>query len=150
MTITRAAIVAVLVGVSVSLFAQAGPRRDGRWEVTTEIQMPNMPAGMMPPQTRIQCVTKADAADPQKALPEPPQRQGGPGQQCKMTDQKIVGNKVTWAMTCDGPMAMTGTGEMTYGVDSYVGNLTMNGARGGMPMSMNIKMNGKRLGDCEQ
>jgi hypothetical protein len=53
-------------------------------------------------------------------------------------------------MACDGPMAMTGNGEITYAADSYVGNITMNGARGGMPMSMTIKLNGKRLGDCEQ
>ena len=144
-----ASVCAVAVAASVTAGAQSEPRRDGRWEVTTEIQMPNMPPGMMPPSTRIQCVTKADAADPQKALPAPPQRQGGPGQTCKMTDQKIVGNKVSWAMACDGPMAMSGTGEMTYATDSYVGNITMNGARGGMPMSMTIKVNGKRLGDCE-
>jgi hypothetical protein len=150
MRLVCVSVCAVMLAASVTVVAQSAPRRDGRWEVTTVIQMPNMPPGMMVPSTQIQCITKADAADPQKWLAGPPQRQGGPGQQCKITDQKTVGNKITWAMACDGPMAMTGTGEMTYSTaDTYAGNLVMNGARGGMPIAMNIKLNGKRLGDCE-
>jgi hypothetical protein len=39
---------------------------------------------------------------------------------------------------------MTGTGEMTFGDDSYTGTMKMNMAQGAMSM----KMEGKRLGDC--
>ena len=42
------------------------------------------------------------------------------------------------------PQAMTGTGEMTFGDDSYTGVMKMNMAQGAMSM----KMEGKRLGDC--
>jgi hypothetical protein len=49
------------------LFAQGPVRRDGRWDVKMEMQM----AGMtMPPQTLTQCVTKEEAADPQKGMPK--------------------------------------------------------------------------------
>src|SRR5690349_2720699 len=59
-------VVAIVVGVAVGI---AGPdvRRDGRWEVKMEMMMPNMPMAM-PPTTVTQCVTKEDAADPQKAM----------------------------------------------------------------------------------
>ena len=59
------AIVLALLAVGVTLLAQ-GPRRDGRWEVKIEMQM----AGMtMPAQTTTQCLTVAEANDPQKAMP---------------------------------------------------------------------------------
>ena len=110
--------------------------------------MPNMPAGMMPPTKTTQCITKEEADDPTKGLPTAPQRGRGPAPDCKVSDRKIVGNKVTWTMTCEGPNAMNGTGEMTYAGDSYTGHLMMNIARGGQTMAMTMNMSGKRLGDC--
>jgi hypothetical protein len=148
MRIACASLLALTIACSTVLLAQSGPRRDGRWEVTVEMQMPNMPPGMMPPTKQIQCITKEEAADPQKALPGAPQRAGGPPPDCKMTDQKQVGNKFTWAMACTGAMAMQGTGEMTYSGDSYTGQMVMNGAMRGQPMGMTMKYSGKRLGDC--
>ena len=139
--------VALLIAGAGTLVAQTGPRRDGRWEVTTEMQMTNMP-GMLPPTKSIQCITKEEANDPQKALPSGPQRAGGPPPDCKMSDQKIAGNKISWTMTCQGAMAMNGTGEMTYAGDTFNGQMVMNMARGGTMNTMTMKYTGKRLGDC--
>ncbi len=148
MRFVYAAMLAVAAAGSVSLLAQSGPRRDGRWEVTMEMMMPNMP-GMLPPTKNIQCITKEEAADPNRALPSGPQRAGGPPPDCKMTDQKVLGNKITWSMQCNGPMAANGTGEITYAGDSYTGQMVTNMVgRGGQPMGMTIKYSGKRLGDC--
>lgn len=154
MKFVHAGLFAVLVAASVSLAAQSGPRRDGNWEITIEMQMPNMPgmpagmAGMtIPPVKTTQCITKADADDPTKALPSRPQR-GGPPPDCKVSDYKTVGNKVSWSMVCTGAQPMSGTGEFVYQGDSYTGLMTMNmeGRGQGMPMAM--KYTGKRLGDC--
>ena len=144
----RALVVAVAVaGISVAVFAQA-PRRDGKWEVTSEMMMSGM---QMPATTVTQCITPAEAADPAKSVPQPPAGRGGRGADpsCKMSDYKVTGNKVTYTMKCDAPQAMTMTGEMTYGVDKYDGTMTMNMDRGGQPMAMTIKLTGKRLGDCD-
>ena len=146
------ALVAV-IGCSVAVFAQ-GPRRDGKWEVTTQIEMAGMPAGRgMPPMTMTQCITKEQAADPQNSVPQPPQR-GGAQSDCKVSDFKQTGNKVNWTMKCTTPQAVDGTGEMVYGTDTFDGTMTMNMqmARGGQttPMQMSMKMNGKRLGDCTE
>ena len=146
----RALVAAIAVaGVSVAVFAQGGPKRDGKWEVKTEMIMPGM---QMPATTVTQCITPADAADPAKSVPQAPAgrgARGGADPSCKMSDYKVVGNKVTYTMTCAAPQAMTISAEMIYGVDKYDGTMTMNMDRGGQPMAMTIKYTGKRLGDCD-
>jgi Protein of unknown function (DUF3617) len=130
--------ITVAVGLSVSALAQA-PRRDGRWEVKTEMEMPGMPM-KMPAMTTTQCITKEQAEDPQRSVP---QGRGAPNN-CKVSDYKVTGNKVTWSMKCEGPEAMSGTGEITYGENTYDGVMKME--REGQTMTM--KYAGKRLGDC--
>ena len=130
--------ITVAVGLSVSALAQA-PRRDGRWEVKTEMEMPGMPM-KMPAMTTTQCITKEQAEDPQRSVP---QGRGAPNN-CKVSDYKVTGNKVTWSMKCEGPDAMSGTGEITYGENTYDGVMKM--VREGQTMTM--KYTGKRLGDC--
>jgi hypothetical protein len=100
-------------------------------------------AGMtLPTQTMTQCVTPQQAGDPLKAIPQG--RGGrGPSGDCKVSDYKIDGNKVTWSMTCP---EMTGAGEFVYAADAYTGTMKMN--MQGQEMVM--KYAGKRLGDCTQ
>ena len=135
--IVTALSVACLVLASWTVDAQ-GPRRDGRWEITTEMDMPGMPM-KMPATKTIQCVTKEQAEDPNQSVPKDQQDKN-----CKVSDYKLVGNKVTWTVTCSGKNAMTGSGEMTYGVDTYDGWTKMK--TGDTEMTMKYK--GKRLGDC--
>ena len=102
MKLVQAGMFAIFIASSASLLAQtlaqSGPRRDGNWDVTMEMQMPdmpNMPKGMsMPPMKTTQCITREDAADPQKSVPTLGQR-GGPPSDCKISDYKVVGNKTT-------------------------------------------------------
>jgi hypothetical protein len=148
MTFVRLAAVAAVVAASVSLAAQSGPRRDGNWEVTTTMEMPNMPAGMMPPMKSMQCITKEDAANPNSMVPPRPQRGRGGDSDCKVTNQKMTASTVTFDMTCTGEQPMTGTGEITYVGDTYTSALVINTARGRQAMQMTMKSTGKRLGDC--
>ncbi len=128
-----------LVGLSLGVLAQ-NPRVDGKWEVKMEMSMPGM---TMPATTTTTCITKEEAADPQKLMP-PPGR-GAPSD-CKVSDYKMVGNKVTYNVTCTSPPS-TMAAEMIYGVDKYDGTMTIQTARGGQP-TMTMKHTGKRLGDC--
>ena len=129
-----------LLALSTVVFAQS-PRRDGRWEISMQMEMPGMPA--MAPIKSEQCVTKEQANDPQSAVP--PQ---GANSDCKSENTKTTGSKVTWSMRCTTPTPMTGTGEITYLENSFDGLITMSMDRGGQPMAMMMKMTGKRLGDC--
>jgi hypothetical protein len=140
----RLAVALVLVGTVAALALAQGPRRDGEWEVKAEMSMPGMPMNM-PPMTSKQCITPAEAADPQKAMP--PQGRGANPNDCKVSDYKVDGNKVTWSMACEGRQPMTGKGEIVYTENAYTGTMTMDmQGRGGMTM----KYTGKRLGDCKK
>ena len=138
------AAVATVIGCSLVVLAQEA-RRDGKWEVKTEMSMPGM---QMPATTSTQCITKEEAADPQKSALAAPAGRGGSQSDCKVSDYKTVGNKVTYTMTCTTPQPAKMTAEIVYGVDKFDGTMTMDMARGGQSMAMTMKYSGKRLGDC--
>lgn len=148
MAMRRMLAAAIVAALSVPVLAQSGPRRDGNWEVTVEMSMPGMPAGMaMPPMKVTQCVTPQDAQDPQKLVPRQGQQSSDMGN-CTVSDYKTEGNKISWKMACTGKQKMTGTAEYVYGADSYQGTMLMNMEGGNMPGAMTMKYSGKRLGDC--
>lgn len=116
-------------------------RRDGNWEITVSIEMDGAPS-RLPPRTTTQCVTKEEAADPRKSMP---QGGGAMPTQCTISDHKVDGKRVTWSFKCDAPQPMTGTGEIAYADENaYSGVITY--VRDSHTMTM--KYSGKRLGDC--
>jgi len=126
-----------------ALVAQQNPMRPGRWEVTMEMQMANMPM-KMPATKTSSCITAEQLAkDPNSGLPS-----GGPGnaQACKVTEQNWMGNTGTWKVTCTGANPTTSEGTMTFMGESYTGNVKMTTQQGVMTM----QLAGKRLGDCTQ
>lgn len=124
------------------MFAQS-PMREGSWEIKTQMEMPGMPM-KMPEMTMTQCITPEQGKSPSSALPSP---SGKPNDSsCKVTDQKIDGNTVTWKMSCSAPQSMTGEGRLVFSGDSYSGNMTMTTQQG----TMTMKYTGKRVGDCKQ
>ena len=79
------------------------------------------------------------AEDPQRAVP---QGRGAPNN-CKVFDYKVTGSTVTWSMKCEGPEAMSGTGEITYG--EYLRRCHEDGTSGS---DHDDEVCGERLGDC--
>jgi hypothetical protein len=128
------------------ILAQSG-MRPGQWELSTQMQMPNMPnmpAGFqMPVQKTTQCITAEQAKDPVNTVPRQTGRGRSGPDDCKMSDYKTTGSTVTFSISCPSGK-VTGTGEMTFGDDSYTNTLKMNTAQGEMTM----KTTGKRIGDC--
>ena len=136
MKLSRVLAVSALI-VSATLTSVAdGPRRDGQWNVTIDIQMPGM---QMPPMKTTRCVTKEEAADPLKSLP-----QTHVGDECTVSDYKTEGNKVSWSMKCAGSRPMSGHGEIVYSADTYAGTMTIDTPG----QAMTMKYAGKRVGDC--
>ena len=135
--------IAIVAGVTLAVFAQ-GVRRDGKWEVTMQMEMPGMPMAM-PATSTTQCITPADANDPQKAMPPQGRGRGDNPNNCQVSDYKTEGNKVSWSMNCQGQQPMTGTGEFVYTADAYTGTIKMDMSGRG---TMNMKYTGKRVGDC--
>jgi hypothetical protein len=138
---TRIAVVAL--GVFVAPLLAQSPMREGNWEVKMQMEMPGAPV-KMPEQTVMRCVTADDLKSPGSTLPNPSGR--GNDSSCKVTDQKVEGNTVTWKMACSGQGAMTGDGKMVFNGDSYTSTMNMTMPQG----SMTMKYTGKRVGDCKK
>ena len=81
-----------------------------------------------------------------KVWTEPP---GGADERrkCSNSDFALNGDKATWKVTCAGPPAMTGDGEITReSADSWSGAIRFTSSEG----AMTVKLGGRRLGDCEK
>jgi hypothetical protein len=122
----------------------ADPRpnmKPGQWETTVQMEMPGMPVAM-PPTTTSSCLTEKDLVP--NAAP--------PGQECKVTKQKFVGDNVEWSVECKDKSGAvsTMTGKGTYKGETFAGTMQMTMNQGGGPMQMNAKMTGKRVGDCKK
>ena len=122
--------------ISIS-FADSVPNmQEGRWEITTEIEMSGMPM-KMPPLTHTQCLTKEDL------VPQSSQS----GDECKITDVEVSGDTVIWVMQCKGQGGETkGTGEIIYSGTSFKGTIKMIIVESNMQMTSNIK--GSRVENC--
>lgn len=140
MKLSRLALAASCVVALSWIVAAQTPAREGKWEITMQMDIPGMP--MKLPATKVtQCLTKEDLADPSRSAPKGPKDKNS---DCQVSDHKVVGNKVTWTMVCKGKDAMTGNGEIVYAADSYDGWMKMKTAESEMTM----KYSGKRVGDC--
>ncbi|MBI5015995.1 MAG: DUF3617 family protein [Deltaproteobacteria bacterium] len=122
--------------VPTMLLAAESGIKEGMWEITTKMEMPGMPIQM--PETTIKhCYTKEDVKDTGKTIPK------GDGD-CRITDLKQSGNKVTWKMKCKGGQAGSGEGEMVFKGDSYEGTMKVQ-AEG---TTMTTRYKGRRIGAC--
>lgn len=125
--------------------------KDGEWEVTSETSM-TMGTMSMPSMTSkvTHCLTRDNPVPASEKEKD-----------CKVVDQKVVGNTVSWRVVCkDGE----GEGEITYRGTSYKGTFRMKmvesgettkkgtsrkkTAEDGQTMTMDMKLAGKYLGPC--
>jgi hypothetical protein len=138
-------VIALSMLATAAIVAQSS-MRPGQWEITSEMQMPNMPAGVQMPAQKplLQCITADQAKDPANTLSGQPGRGRGAGSDCKMSDMKTTGKTTMFTMTCTTPQKITGTVEMTFGDDTFTQTMKMVMPQG----EMTTKMTGKRIGDC--
>ena len=138
---TRSSVVAgsastLFLFVTMTLLAAAPAGETGDlWDVTAKMSIEGMPMEM-PARTSQVCSAKV--------WTEPPPGDPGRGQ-CTRTDFRQDGNKVTWKVSCSGPPASTGIGEITRDGDSaYTGSIRFSSSDG----NMTIRLTGRRVGGC--
>ena len=131
-------VLAIIVSL-VCLNSALAEIKDGLWEITTKVEIKGMP-GKMPPSTVRHCLKKNDPVPKAKDK----------STDCKMKDQKISGDTVTYAMECTSKDSVVLTsGTMTYKGNTFAGASTTNIKSKGQPeMQMNNKMSGKYIGPC--
>jgi hypothetical protein len=136
--IKRSLVFATFLSLIFAVAAFAAPNyQEGNWEITTTVNMPGMPKEMMRPVKHQVCMTKQNAVPQQKEQGE---------QQCKMTNQRTVGNKVFWTMTCKN--GTVSNGEIAYSKTTFDGAQTTTTSQGGRQMTVKSTMSGKYLGPC--
>ena len=131
-------LLAGLIGVYASLSVAAAPGE--LWEITSKMEMDGMPMSM-PAQTQQACLPKDKKPDSMVPKNE--------SSDCKMTEQKQVGNKMSFKMVCSGKDPMTGSGEITSSGNSYSGKMQISGKMEGESIDMKQSFSGKKLGTCE-
>jgi len=106
------------------------------WEVTSQMTMEGVDLPI-PPQKLQVC-----SPNPWTRPPAPADAR----QHCTNSEFKTEGQKATWNVTCAGPPAMTGAGEITRsGADDYIGTIKFSSEGG----NMTIKLTGHRSGPCD-
>lgn len=139
---TLLSIVTVLI-IAPSAFAGEVNMKEGLWDITSKMEMPGMPFPI-PPMTHTQCITEKDMIPKGKDVND---------QGCKIVDQNISNNTVTWSMNCsqDGQV-MKSTGKITYSGTTFAGEVKMNTANpmGDGNMDVTTVMSGKYIGECNR
>lgn len=113
---------------------------DEQWEITTKMEMKGMPMAM-PAMTNQACLPKNRKSN-EDLIPK------DKNSDCKMSDVKQSGNKMTFKMSCTGKQAMTGEGEIEHNADNYRGKMHIVGNMEGQPVDMTQNFSGKRIGSC--
>lgn len=110
--------------------------KEGKWEITFQMEATGKLPFQMPPQTFTQCITKKNVI-PQNIETN---------KDCKVIKEELKGDTVAWSMECqtpDGPFFSEGT--VTYKGTSFdgVGKMKHSG------VEITQKMSGKWIGECK-
>ncbi len=117
--------------------ASGAGMKAGLWEINSTMEMPGLPF-QPPPTTITHCYTSEDVKSNERMVPQ----QGD----CKVTEFKRTGGKITWKILCTGEQKGSGSGEMTFKGDSaYEGTMTFRTDE----MTMTSRYKARRLGDCK-
>jgi Protein of unknown function (DUF3617) len=113
----------------------AAQGKDDLWEHSSKMEMPGMPMAM-PAQVNRVCVSKN-----RKEEDLIPTRDN-----CRVVDSKRTGNRVTYRMECAGSEPSVIVGDLTFGNNTYEGQMRMTLTK--TNDTMNMALSGRRVGDC--
>jgi hypothetical protein len=146
MSIRTLKFLTLLCAVSSGTAYAAGPNfKEGEWNVSYQMEVTGMPFAMPPISAK-----KTMCLDKNNYVPDNSQ----PGQECKVSDQKVSGNAVTWTMTCRAQeRVIEGQGKITYNGEHYDGVMNakmISTDTPTTPVSYKYTMQGQRLGACSK
>ena len=127
----------VSIALACSLAAAAHAANDGQlWEMTVQMNMAGMPAGMMQPRTSQVCQAK----DFRNA------HQSDNKSRCTISNLKDTPSRVTYDIRCEGNPPTTGKAEFNFanGRQKVDGTMQMSSGQGDMTM----KLSGRSLGSA--
>ena len=110
--------------------------QEGKWEITSTVEMEGMPAAMMKPQTVTTCLKQNDYVPKEQEQKD-----------CTMKDVKVDGNTVTWEVVCKDS---SGKGTITYAGSTFDGTMLTMMKQEGKDMTVKMTMKGKHIGPCDK
>lgn len=135
----------MVAGCSAAVFAAAPDFKEGKWDVSYRMEVVGMPFPMPPITAR-----KTMCLDKSNYVPDNSQQ----GQECKVSNQKVNGNTVTWTMHCYAQeRTIEGHGKITYQGDRYDGAMDaklISDDGQGPAVGYQYTMHGQRLGACDK
>jgi len=133
----RFSVAVIVMIMGLGGYVQGVDLKEGNWQIEMKTEIVGMPI-QMPSMTIEQCLTKNEMV---------PAQQSEDGSECKIVEQSVKGDTVTWTVECP---ESKGKGHMTYKGKSFDGKveIEMNGESGGMKMT-NI-MKGTYKGACQK
>src|SRR5260370_36343373 len=137
MRFSLVAIAVVILASLVSVFGQGVNLRPGNYEMINEFTIPDMPK--VPPVRGEHCITPEEI---KKMSSNNIGDFNQMGLNCKTSDSKLTGSKVTFKMTCQD---RTWEGEITFNSDSYTGVMRGRDKKNAV---VTAKMTAKRIGEC--
>ncbi|HEY1433229.1 MAG TPA: DUF3617 family protein [Stellaceae bacterium] len=144
--LAQGALLSALIAGMMPAARAADEIKGGKWQFTTQMQMPPMaqaPPGAQarpvgnPPMTRTACI------DPAHPIP--------PEQQCKLDNVQRSGGNVTWSMTCNSPQGqIQSAGSARYAGETMEASLTARiPGPSGQPIDAPGRITGRYLGPCD-
>jgi hypothetical protein len=133
--VTSTGVVLLAIAALTATPPAAAQGKDDLWETSSKIDMPGMPMAM-PAQVNRVCLGKNRKDE--DLIP----RQ----ENCRVTDSKRTGNRLTYRMECTGSDPAVIVGDLTLGNNSYEGQMKMTMTK--TNDTMNMALSGRRVGDC--
>ena len=114
--------------------------RDGRWDLTAQVNTMGLPI-KIPDQKTTMCVNNKNEADGQPPIAAP--------KTCTFTDYEVQGNRASWKMTCTGSLNLEGMGSLEFTDNDYQGSSVVEVKLPGFgKIKTNQTYSGHRIGDC--
>ncbi|MEK7304070.1 MAG: DUF3617 family protein [Pseudomonadota bacterium] len=144
MSIRTMKFLTILLAAGTGTAYAAGPNfKEGEWSVSYQMEVVGMPFPMPPITAR-----KTMCLDKNNYVPDNSQQ----GQECKVSDQKVNGNTVTWTMRCRAQeRTIEGQGKITYKGERYDGVMDaklISADYQSPAVGYQYTMQGQRLGAC--
>jgi len=123
-----------------------GKMKEGLYEMTMEMEMPGMPAGMGKNMKFQNCVSAKDIESGQVGKGNEKNKP----QNCEVQDFKMSGNTATYRTVCKGGPDMTADTKITFDDAGYKMDMKMAMLQGGQTMNMTQHMESRYVGPCKK
>lgn len=129
----------IIIGCSSVSYAFSEQIRNGKWEITSETEMPDMLIHL-PAHKETICINNKNQSRPPIATDK----------SCEFRNYRIIGNDASWEMECRGDLKMTGSGNIKFESDKYKGSAVIKmEMKDSEPIEIDHIYTGKRIGDCK-